>query len=67
MEYVIALPREPFDSLVGLEVLQANMALVIAQVPVSIQEDNGLDLSEVLIVIIPRLLKVGWQCLVVLS
>jgi hypothetical protein len=56
VEYVVAFPREPFNSLMLLEVLQANVASAESHVSVSFQENNCGNFSKVLVVILPDLL-----------
>ena len=54
---MITFPREPFHSLMCLEILQADIAFFETHVFVFIQKNYCLDLSEVLVVVRKYLLK----------
>ena len=58
---------EPLDSFVSSEVLQANIASFKAHVFVSFQENYGLDLPKVMVVVRENLLQIWRQSLSILS
>lgn len=51
MKEVIALSWEPLNSLVCLEWLQTDVALVVTQVAVPFKENDSLYLAEILVVV----------------
>lgn len=67
MENMVTLSWEPLDSLVSSEVLQANITSFKAHIFVPFQENDGLDLPEVLVVVRENLLQIRRQSLSILS
>ena len=61
MKDVVALPWESLDPFILLKVLEANHTSSKAHISILFQVNDGLNFSEILVILIPDLFKAGWQ------